>query len=238
MKKYKKNNKIAMSNNEFKNEEIFVNPTDDLIETNTENNNKINEIVDKKEFKVSNFKKIEKTYKKTIQEIIVDVARSYVGEKEISENKEFEDKIFEFKMKEVGWKPKEAWCSYFVELIFKEAFKQYDTSYLEFLNKNFSGSSQLTYNNFKKNGKPFGFVTSMEPKIGSIVIWQSTKGFASGHIGIVTNYDSDMQKMLVVEGNTNYIGSREGNLSIEKIRNYTTMPTGNLKILGFVNINI
>jgi hypothetical protein len=238
MGKYKKNNKKTMSNNEFENEEIFVNTTDDLIETNMENDNKINEIVDKKEFEISNFKKIEETYNKTIQEIIVDVARSYIGKKEISENEEFEDKIFEFKMKEVGWKPKEAWCSYFVELIFKEAFKQYDTSYLEFLNKNFSGSSKLTYNNFKKNGKPFGFITSMEPKIGSIIVWQSTKGFASGHIGIVTNYDSDTQKMSVVEGNTNYIGSKEGNLSIEKIRNYTTMPTGNLKILGFININI
>jgi hypothetical protein len=52
---------------------------------------------------------------------VIRVASSYVGQTETPNNSGFKDSVFQKKMEEVGWEKTLAWCSYFAELVFKEA---------------------------------------------------------------------------------------------------------------------
>ena len=145
---------------------------------------------------------------KTINELIVKQALKYVGERELKGNSGFENEVFWMKMEAVGFDPGEAWCALFTELIWREAYGQYNSLHDHELEKLFSDSAVQTFNNFRKTT---GWRTSKEPDAGDIVIWQMYKdGEAhwSGHAGIVTkvlNKDFD-----TVEGNTNASGGREG----------------------------
>lgn len=175
---------------------------------------------------------------KDIIQLIIEIAQSYIGQKEIPQNKGFYDKEFQNKMKQMGWLIGQAWCAYFTELVWKEAFKQFDPSKLKILDELFSGSSQATFNNFNKNGKKYGFEVTDKPLPGSIVIWQYLSNATLGHAAILINSDESKGRIYTVEGNTNAGGSREGDVVAAKIRNLTFNPVGNLKLRGFININI
>ena len=60
----------------------------------------------------------------TIGDKIVEIAMNYLGQEEVSGNMGFEDDEFEKKMKAVGWEKGQAWCAYFAELVWKEAYKE------------------------------------------------------------------------------------------------------------------
>ena len=158
-----------------------------------------------------------------------EIAKKYIGQTEIPGNKGFNNADFEAKMKAVGFQPTHAWCCYFAELVFKEAFPEK----FKDLDKLFSASTVQTFNNFKKAN----YVISDVPVKGYLVIWQNQKDGvpqSTGHAGIVTDvYNKELFKS--IEGNTNDQGGREGYIVAEKLRKVKKVQNG-LQVLGFVKI--
>ena len=160
-----------------------------------------------------------------------EVALKYVGQKELPNNSFDANSDFGKKMHAVGQKSGEAWCSYFTELVFKEA---YPSRFAE-LDKLFSASAVQTYKNFTRGG---GYLENHVPKVGNLVIWQMQKDGKpqwQGHAGIVYKVKSTWE-FESIEGNTNEAGSREGvTVAIKERKIFKDVPNG-LKVLGFIEI--
>lgn len=160
---------------------------------------------------------------------VVRIAKSIVGQKEISGNAGFQDPDFQKRMIEVGFKKKEAWCAYTGELVWKEAFGENHPLY-PLLDQLFSASATKTFSNFEQNEN---FTTGQVPKKGALAIWRQGKGW-QGHLAIVIE-DTPGPEFKTVEGNTNAAGGREGIEVADKIRQ-TGEPfkAKGLNLLGFV----
>jgi hypothetical protein len=154
---------------------------------------------------------------------LIDVAKSYIGQKEIEGNKGFPDKEFENKLRFVGWQPPMAWCAAFVKRCVYDAASPDDWKRLgEHMNMSALG----TYNGLKSSG----CTISQVPVLGALVVWQHGST-VQGHIGIVSSVQDDTN-FTSIEGNTNALGGREGDIVAEKKRK--TTPMGNLTLKGFV----
>ncbi len=164
-----------------------------------------------------------------IEQKIVQIAGSYVGQQEISGNKGFKNPAFQKKMQDCGWQINNAWCSFFAELVWKEAYGKSNPLY-NTLDRLFSPSAVATFGNFK--GHPTNFKTGDKPKVGALVVWRYGNGW-QGHIGIVESIDKNT--FVSIEGNTNKDGGREG---IEVARKHRSlgMPfrKQGLNLIGFV----
>lgn len=168
-----------------------------------------------------------------INNLIVNVAKSYLGQKEIKGNRGFIDEVFERKMRTVGWETGQAWCSYFGELVWKEAYAHHNSFLIEEINRRFSASAVRTYANFLKSRK---FEVIDYPVPGAIVVWQKYNGEEPdwrGHLAVcITGPDLD-SKYMTVEGNTNSSGGREGIEVASKI-NIVGANRGSLREKGFI----
>jgi hypothetical protein len=158
-----------------------------------------------------------------------DIAKKYIGETEKPANSGFVHADFEARMQKVGFQTGQSWCSYFAELVFKEAypekFKELDTL--------FNAGAVKTFENFKKAG----YLTSMTPSPGALVIWQHQKDGKpewKGHAGIVYSVMSPTF-FISIEGNTNDKGGREGYTVASHTRAIAKVKNG-LQVLGFVTI--
>lgn len=159
---------------------------------------------------------------------VVEIARKYIGQKETINNSGFKDYDFEDRMEKVGWKQGQAWCCYFTELVWKEAYPEKQD-----LDKLFSGGAVATYTNFAKDPD---YICDKIPEPGAVVIWQYYKNSVphwTGHAGIVVS--SDGLNIYTIEGNTNSQGGREGIEVSEKIRSLDFVPKQNgLVLKGFI----
>lgn len=159
----------------------------------------------------------------------VKIAKKYLGQREKPGNMGFIDPSFDKKMKGVGHQDTHAWCAYFSELVFKEAYPDK----LKALDRLFSASAVTTFENFKKAG----YEVSAAPKEGALVIWQHYENGEKqwqGHAGVVSEVVSE-KLFKSIEGNTNASGGREGIEVAEKSRTTEKKPTG-LNVLGFIVI--
>lgn len=158
-----------------------------------------------------------------IREKIVEVALSYEGKTEFRGNAGFHDGDFQDAMEAVGWQKGQAWCAYFAELVWKEAYGHFESTDDEIaeLDKLFSPGAVVTYNNFNKEWRHRDkskknqefYEVSQEPKKGDLIVWQSYKNGKAhwtGHVGIVVGVFPDEGKVWTMEGNTNSKGGREG----------------------------
>jgi hypothetical protein len=168
-----------------------------------------------------------------INKIILEKAQKYIGQKELQNNSGFVDFDFWQKMKNVGHDRGEAWCALFTELVWKEAYQQYDSTKFNELDKLFSDSATKTFSNFKANGWDVNRIAES----GALIIWQyheNGKPTWKGHAGIVKMLENEF--IHTIEGNTNAGGSREGDQVAEKIRKYNFEPVQKgLVLLGFIH---
>jgi hypothetical protein len=168
---------------------------------------------------------------KDLQGEIIRVAKSYVGMEEISGNKGFHNPEFWEKMNAVGFKLGYAWCALFSELVFSEVYDSVK-DYKKAFDKLFSANAQRTFKKFSEAGYNVGSV----PVVGSVVIWQHVKNGVpdpvKGHAGILISFDD--KGMKTIEGNTNGLGSREGEEVAEKNRKFNYHVTKGLQIVGFI----
>ena len=169
-------------------------------------------------------------------------AKQFLGLKEISGNIGFEDPEFQSKMEKVGWSKGDAWCVYFVKVIWVNEFKGIS----DLLQKLITGNSQDTWNNFLDD-KSGLFKLTETPKINDIVIWRRIgkdgKFLYRGHAGIVTKVRGN--KFWTIEGNTtsgkdsDSRGSitSEGYIIAEKehdLREFYNNKPNSLKLKGFI----
>ena len=166
----------------------------------------------------------------SIETTIINVAKSYLGQEEISGNKGFKNRAFQAKIQACGWKLSEAWCAYFAELVWKEAYGR-TSSYWSTLDRLFSPSATATYANFK--GHQLSFKVGSKPTPGALVVWRNGRGW-KGHIGIVSRL-IDATTFKSIEGNTSRDGEDEEILVFEKTRklNKPFSETGP-NLIGFV----
>lgn len=158
---------------------------------------------------------------------IANIAAKYLGQSEKPNNSGFHDAVFEMRMRQVGWQKSQAWCAYFAEMVYKEAYES--TQYIFEVNKYCSASATTTYKNFDiaKNWQ-----VSQTPQIGALAVWRHGISW-QGHIGIVSSVFED--KFTCIEGNTNNSGGREGIEVAEKTRKLDfTVKENALNLIGFV----
>ena len=158
---------------------------------------------------------------------VVKVALSYVGQREIPGNKGWRDKAFEAKMKATGWTSGQAWCAYFTELVWCQAYA--GTPHVDRFISLFSPSATATYSNFAGSSH---YKVGRVPKPGALAVWRYGTGW-KGHIGIVQTVERGT--FYAIEGNTNAAGSREGVMVARKRRKTALNGRGpGLNLIGFV----
>lgn len=166
----------------------------------------------------------------TLQDRIIELVRSYIGQEETPNNSGFKNATFQKLMEKIGWSKGQAWCSFFSKSVWCTAFLEFDPIGTKLILKYANGSSLQTYYNFAKS-KEFHVQTFPVP--GALVIFREGNS-ASGHEGIVTTFDN--LGFNFVSGNTSKVGSREGTIVLEKYRklNLPYNPNG-LNLTGFVS---
>jgi hypothetical protein len=177
------------------------------------------------------------------QENVVKVASKFVGEKEKTGNIFDDNTILGKALHKAGQKDGEAWCAYFVEIVYKfvlAPIEEWDTDpNVKLLDKLHSASAVLTFKNF--SGDPNGvFEWTKTPSPGDLICFQSYldgRPLATGHIGIVISATHD--QVQTIEGNTSGGGSREG-LVVGKMRraiDFDIPKKGKkLVLIGFITV--
>lgn len=157
----------------------------------------------------------------------VVVALKYLGQSELAGNTFTDDTPLGKLVLAAGQKKGEAWCAYFAEGVFCEAYPEKAAAY----RKLFSSGAVKTLNNFKDAG----YTVFQKPSEGALVIWQkfdNGKPGWEGHIGIVKEVLDD-GVFVSIEGNTTKAGSREGTTVLLKTRSTKQVAKG-LNVIGFV----
>jgi len=173
----------------------------------------------------------------TINQEVLLRAIKEIGQREVPPNLGFEDKEFEERMKAVGFVPGNAWCALFTELIWEEAYQNWDATLFTRLKVLFNASAVTTFRNFQKTKD---FIVDKKFEVGCLVAFQTYKEGAAhwtGHIAIGKSYDRKTNKVTTIDGNTNDAGGREGIIVAEKSRTLNFDPIQNgLVCLGFVHL--
>jgi thiol-disulfide isomerase/thioredoxin len=160
-----------------------------------------------------------------MSEKVVEIAESYVGQKEIHGNQGFLNKDFEKKMRAVGFYTGAPWCAFFVKLVWKES----DTERYKLI----AGSALQTMRNFVKAEK---IDLVAKPNVGAIAIYRTMKNGkaqTTGHVAVVIEVGD--VTFTTVEGNTNASGGREGIEVAKKYRSYKFYEPNGLQLMGFIN---
>jgi surface antigen len=152
-----------------------------------------------------------------------------------AQNKGFTDAAFQAMMREVGWSSGQAWCAYYVKLIYMQFFS-FDRQWLD---RNFTGSAVGNFNQVANlnRAKDFRYitVTTNTPQVSDIVVWGQV---GRGHTGIVTEVINN-NKVVSLEGNTTLAGVREGDGSRKLTRNVTVGLNNRegKRFLGYIRRN-
>jgi hypothetical protein len=169
-------------------------------------------------------------------DLIKTISDGYVGQQEndLRNNSGFKDESFQKKLETCGWTLGQAWCSYFAEMVWKEAYQD-DQKTWNLLDKLFDAGAIKTWHNFKDSGL---FVCSEKPAIGSVTIWQHYHNYQPtwmGHAGILVDYSLLNKTILNNEGNTSFQGSREGFIVEPQEREFNFEPVKKgLVLIGFI----
>lgn len=173
-------------------------------------------------------------------DLIVQIARSYIGQKEIPPNAGFVDVNFEKKMRAQGWQTGWAWCALLSKLIWYEASAGHAARQLR-ISHLCSPSALATYSNWHVSP---GGIISLTPALGALAVWKhgTDPTRFEGHMGVVTGLDNYMLReaqadFTTVEGNTSALdpNERNGETTAEK-PHHLRLPLNpkGLNLIGFI----
>jgi len=155
---------------------------------------------------------------------ILEIAKGFIGEREVSGNKGFINKVFESQMRGAGFYTGAPWCGFFAMLVYSLAE-----------NKALSLLTSSAVKTMKRASKAGNWHTVAVP--GAVVIYRMFKNgkpLLTGHIGIVTEVHKD--SFNTVEGNTTDKGGREGVMVAERFgRSYKWDTENGLRLMGFIH---
>jgi surface antigen len=159
-------------------------------------------------------------------------ASKWVGVKEIGNNQAFGSKVFQQMLDTVGWNSYDQWCMYFAKAVHYDVFKDNPTEQAK-INKILNGNTQSSYTN-AKNDKTGTYTVSVTPKVGDIIIFQSTINNTKGHAGVVTGVNKN-NTVNTIEGNTSDKSIADGDLVAQKVRPSTIgADIGGLRVRGYI----
>jgi hypothetical protein len=162
---------------------------------------------------------------------LVEAARRYIGQKELTGNVFKDDTELGKKLHAAGQVDGNAWCALFGEVCLKDS----DPSNFKVYDKLCSASAVQTFTNFVAAG----FKELLIPEVGTIVVWQRyVKGKKQwqGHLGIVSEKLENGRSFKSIEGNTNSAGGREG-IEVAELFHYVNYSTQTgLRLLGFIKV--
>lgn len=169
----------------------------------------------------------------TIQEAIAKIACSYVGIKEIPQNKGWKNKDFEKKMRKMGWRAGQAWCMYFVKLVLIEAYELLeDVEMASWCDKHLNGG---VLSSFRKLKPQMTVLSEVEPEKGAIGFMQND-GRETGHSFVVERIGS-RGEVITIEGNTDAsAGRREGDGVYRRTRFTDSMMRSKLKLIAYIRM--
>lgn len=153
---------------------------------------------------------------------IAEVAKSYLGQREISGNKGFINADFEKKMKSVGFYSGAPWCLFFARLVWKEAGQD-----ISKISASSFRCAELNKDNWHAT-----------PIVGAIAIYWTYKNGkykGNGHGCVVTEVNSSTE-YTTVDGNTTDKGGREGVMVAIRHRhlNKESWTKDGLQLKGFI----
>ena len=155
---------------------------------------------------------------------IVELAKSFIGQREIKGNRGFVDPEFDALMKKHGFRVPDAWCLHFVRAVWRESGQS--TALIS--------PSAVGTMNLASRAKNW----HTEPVLGAVAIFRTFvngQPRSTGHGAIVTEIRSD--GYTTVDGNTTDKGGREGIMVAVRHRHLTpenwTRQNG-LRLMGFV----
>lgn len=125
---------------------------------------------------------------------IIEIARQYIGVKEIGNNEGFSDPALEQGLREVGWRPLLPWCGFFCKHVYVTAYK--DTEWESLFRKILSGSVMATWNMVKTSS-----VLRKTTEISEGGIFMYSTGNGKGHMGLIEK-KLEEHRGWTVEGNT------------------------------------
>lgn len=163
----------------------------------------------------------------------IQIAKKFLGQSELSGNRFKDDPNIKGDLGELlikaGQKDGEAWCAYFMEAVFCEAYPEREREFRRL----FSANCLQTLENFEKAG----YQTSLVPVVGALAVYVLVRRGVetkSGHIGLVTDVLRPTQHVNI-EGNTTKAGSREGTTVLGKTRTLAKQTDG-LQLKKFIII--
>ena len=165
--------------------------------------------------------------------LIASFSDDWIGVRELGNNREFGNAVFQSMLKNVGWKGYDQWCMYFAKAVHYQVYK----GDRDAINKILTGNTQDSFNRVKKDSTgTYQAIETGAPKMGDIAIWQRTNSPGTGHAGIVVKVNSD-GTMNTIEGNTSDKSISDGDTVARKVRPSTigkTIPGSTLKLRGFI----
>jgi len=144
-----------------------------------------------------------------IDDLIVEKAEEFIGQKEKPGNMGFRVKWFDKLMRSVGFRDTHAWCVYFAELVWVETYRENDDRKLPSFKALFTGGAVRTFRRFKKDPR---YTVVDTPTKGGVLFWQTWKNgkpTSMGHAAICSR-SSGTHMIHSIDGNTNSAGGREG----------------------------
>jgi hypothetical protein len=152
------------------------------------------------------------------------------------QNVGFVDTSFEEMMKSVGWTSSQAWCAYYVKLVFMNLFS-FDKAWLS---KNIGGGAMQNLENVqnlnKKGDKRYIAFTKGKLQVGDVFCLGIV---GDGHTGIIVQIlDEETNYCETIEGNTTSKGIREGD-KVKKLKRYLVVgkKSGEKIVKGFYRRN-
>lgn len=167
-----------------------------------------------------------------VSERIVVTAHEFLNKSNINDCKDYQEPIYQNKIKEFAWDFSFSAPSIVCEIIWKISLRGGGMAEWRQLERLFSPSPIATHSNFRGSQN---FKTGNLPEIGSVVVWRRGIGW-QGRIAIVTKVGEDRKTFDVVEGFA-LTGSIKNILSLKEIKNIpANNPYGRekLNILGFI----
>ncbi len=166
---------------------------------------------------------------------IVKEALKWDSIQEIPGNQGWENQEFEKIMKEVGWEEGQAWCAFFVKMVYYKIY--IGTSYGPQILSDFTGSATQTFRNCQND--PRWDTATKNPVPGSVVIWRKWHNGRPdwrGHAGIIIEAGAGQigSHFKSLEGNTNEEGGRIGKEVAIKTRMNNHGQTDGLVVEGFI----
>jgi hypothetical protein len=168
-----------------------------------------------------------------LSEKIVVTAKEFLSEKNINDNADLNETIYQVKLMEYDWNMQFSAASITCEIIWKHAIGRSSVSEWRQLDKLFVPSPIGTYANFRGcNSYKSGNV----PEVGALAFWKRGNSSWMGAMGIVTKVEKNKQSFDIIEGRLMSGSDNKFITVMESAGKKTGLPfkEDKLNLIGFI----